>query len=333
MQRPSASFTLHVFFGIVVLLDITCRAQLVPHTPAVTPATVAYSGKFVAYAGEMTPSGSASASYSNNARTSDPSPNEPSYNDPGSLDAMSGNITAIPYVSGVECALRPILPPPPMHLFSHIAVGVYVSTLGPGVEVALPLSNHFNVRAGFNLFEYSTSITQSGITYGADITLRSAQASLDWFPRGKKFHISPGVLLYNGNRVNANLMIPVSTSFALDSVSYYSDPADPLTGSAKMSFPMAGPQLTFGFGNMLPRWKKQHFSIPFEFGAAYFGNGTALLQFTGSACTSLGGINCMPVNTFTRFQTDLAAEQTIIENDLHYARIFPILHLGISYKF
>lgn len=333
MQRPSASFTLHVFFGIVVLLDITCRAQLVPHTPAVTPATVAYSGKFVAYAGEMTPSGSASPSYSNSSRSSDPSPNEPGYSHPSSFDAMSGNITAIPYVSGVECALRPILPPPPMHPFSHVAVGVYVSTLGPGVEVALPLSNHFNVRAGFNLFEYNTSITQSGITYGADITLRSAQVSLDWFPRGKKFHISPGVLLYNGNHVNANLMIPVSTSFALDSVSYYSDPADPLTGSAKMSFPVAGPQLTFGFGNMLPRWKKQHFSIPFEFGAAYFGNGTALLQFTGSACTSLGGINCMPVNTFARFQTDLAAEQTIIENDLHYARIFPILHLGISYKF
>lgn len=331
MQRPTASITTLFFFGILTLLGATSPAQIAPRVPGAAPATVAYSGKFVAYAGEVAPSGP--STFASNSRYSTPDPGDPSSSSPSSLDAMSGNITAIPYVSGMECALRPILPPPPMHPFSHFALGVYASTLGPGVEVAVPLANHFNLRAGVNLFSYSTNITNSGITYGADITLRSVQASLDWFPRGKKFHISPGVLLYNGNRVSANLIIPVNTSFSLDSVSYYSDPVDPLTGSAKMSFPVAGPQLTAGFGNMLPRWKNQHFSIPFEFGAAYFGNGTALLQFTGSACTSLGGINCMPVTSFTRFQTDLAAEQTKIQNDLHYARFFPILHLGISYKF
>ncbi len=248
-------------------------------------------------------------------------------------DPLDENISSVPYDIGEECALRAKLPPPPMPAFSSFAMGVYISTLGPGVEAAVPLSNRFNLRADFNIFSYSTSLTQSGITYGSDLTMRSAELSLDWFPHGRKFHISPGLLLYNGNRMTANLIIPTNTSFSLDNVTYFSDPADPLKGSATIKFPFAGPQITIGYGNMLPRWKHVHISFPFEVGLAYFGDGSSSLQFSGSACTALGGINCMPVSSFSRFQSDVYGEETIINSDLHYARIFPILRYGFSYKF
>ena len=42
-----------------------------------------------------------------------------------------------------------------------------------------------------------------GITLDATLTLRSASAHLDWFPFGGGFHLSPGVMLYNGNQMNA----------------------------------------------------------------------------------------------------------------------------------
>jgi len=276
------------------------------------------------------------------AKAESPTPNDPSVfasaahpaaAEGSPADPLEENISGLPYDIGEECALRAKLPPPPMSAFSSFAMGVYVSTLGPGVEAAVPLSTRFNLRAGFNLFSYSTNLTQNGITYGADLTMRSAQLSLDWFPHGRKFHISPGLLFYNGNHIAANLIIPTNTSFSLNNVTYFSDPANPLTGTAKISFPVSAPQLTVGYGNMLPRWKKMRFSFPMEVGAAYFGDGTALLQFFGSACTALGGINCMPVNSFPRFQADLAAEQTLVNNDLHYARFFPILRFGMSYKF
>ena len=316
--------TIKIDLACIALLALVsaanrCAAQLDPDPPdgrRVAPVTLASNES----ATPNDPSVFASAAHPSTAESSP-------------ADPLEENISGLPYDIGEECALRAKLPPPPMSAFSSFAMGVYIGTLGPGVEAAVPLSTRFNLRAGFNLFSYSTSITQSGITYGADLTLRSAQLSLDWFPHGRKFHISPGMLLYNGNRIAANLIIPTNTSFSLNNVTYFSDPADPLTGSAKISFPFAGPQLTVGYGNMLPRWKKIHFSFPVEAGAAYFGNGTALLQFAGSACTALGGINCMPVNTFARFQTDLAAEQTIVNNDLHYARFFPILRFGMSYKF
>ncbi len=313
MQKATASITTLSLLGIVAIFGVIGRAQTILHAPKIPTPT----SSNVAFAGNLAP-------------IIGPSP---AVNDPHPSDMMSDNLTVIPYVPGVECALRTTPPPPPMHAFSHFALGAYLSTLGPGMEAALPLANHWNVRAGINLFSYSTEMTQSGIAYGANFTLRSVQASLDWFPHGKGFHISPGVLLYNGIRLNTNLLIPVNTSFSLNNVTYYSDPLDPLTGSAKIGFPLAGPQLTAGFGNMLPRKERQHFSVPFEFGVAYFGTGNAVLQFAGSACTSLGGINCLPVNSFPRFQSDVTAEESLIQKDLGYARFFPILHLGISYKF
>jgi hypothetical protein len=310
-----------ICFVLVALVSTAsrCTAQLDPDPPdgkRIAPVTLAANEA----ATPNDPSVFASAAHPTAAESSP-------------ADPLDENISTVPYDIGEECALRAKLPPPPMPAFSSFAMGVYISTLGPGVEAAVPVGNRFNLRADFNIFSYSTNITQSGITYGADLTLRSAQISLDWFPHGRKFHISPGMLLYNGNRMAANLLIPTNTSFSLNNVTYFSDPADPLTGSAKISFPFAGPQFTVGYGNMLPRWKKVHLSFPLEVGAAYFGDGNTSIQFTGSACTALGGINCMPVNSFSRFQSDVYAEEVIVNNDLHYARIFPILRYGISYKF
>lgn len=220
-----------------------------------------------------------------------------------------------------------------MRPFSKLGMGANVGTLGIGVEVATPLAGRFNLRGGGNFFGYSRNIDRNGITYAANLDLRSAQASLDWFPFGGSFHLSPGAMLYNGTKVVANAQVPPNGSFTLNGVKYYNDPSDPLSGSAKVVFPAAGPQFTAGFGNMVPRRDSKHFSVPFEFGFVYFGTGTTLLHFNGSACISPGGFNCMKASSLPGFQTNVTAEQAKIEKYVEYARFYPVLRIGASYKF
>src|SRR5437879_604234 len=100
-----------------------------------------------------------------------------------------------------------------------IGVGVKVSTLGIGGEVAIGLSQRSNVRFGFNAFSYGHTFDKDGATYNGTLDLRSAQATYDIFPV-HWFHVSPGVLLYNGNKVNAKVSLPSGQSFTLTNTTY-----------------------------------------------------------------------------------------------------------------
>src|SRR6266478_3098180 len=149
-----------------------------------------------------------------------------------------------------------------------IGVGVKVSTLGIGGEVAVAVSHRSNVRFGFNAFSYGHTFDKDGVTYKGTLDLRSAQVTYDLFFL-KEFHISPGVLIYNGNNVTASASVPGGQSFTLNNTNYLSDAADPVTGTGKLAGYKAAPMVLLGFGNAVPR--SRHFSTSFEIGAAYQG--------------------------------------------------------------
>src|SRR5258708_38508199 len=88
-----------------------------------------------------------------------------------------------------------------------IGVGVKVSTLGIGGEVAIAVSHRSNVRFGFNAFSYGDTFVKDGVTYKGNLDLRSAQATYDMF-LWKVFHVTPGVLFANVNKVTANASVP-----------------------------------------------------------------------------------------------------------------------------
>lgn len=95
-----------------------------------------------------------------------------------------------------------------------IGVGVKVSMLGIGGELALAVSHRTNVRFGFNAFSDGHTFDKDGVTYKGNLNLRSAQATYDMFLL-KGLHLSPGVLLYNGNQVTANASVPGGRTFTL----------------------------------------------------------------------------------------------------------------------
>jgi hypothetical protein len=211
-----------------------------------------------------------------------------------------------------------------------IGVGVKVSTLGIGGEVAIAVSHRSNVRFGCTAFRYGHSFAKDGVTYTGNLDLRSAQATYDLFlPMG--FHLSPGVLFYNGNKVSANASVPGGQTFTLSNTTYVSAAADPITGTGNLTVYKAAPMLLFGIGNLIPR-SNRHFSASFEIGAVYQGPPRVTLNLKGSACDSTG-LFCRSVGSDPTIQSNIAAEQAKLNKSASPYKFYPVVSFGVGYKF
>jgi hypothetical protein len=214
--------------------------------------------------------------------------------------------------------------------FRRIAIGVKASTLGPGIELAMPVSSKSNVRAGFNVFDFGHTFNSGGIGYNGTLRMRSVETHYDWFPWGHSFHLSPGLMVYNGNKVTANANVPVGQSFTLNNTDYTSAAGDPVNGNGKLTFNKVAPTFLVGWGNLLPR-SGRHISVPFEFGFAYVGTPQTTLNFGGSVCSS--GAPCGTIASQPAVQTNILGQQQKINNDVSPFRFYPIVSIGFGYKF
>jgi len=214
---------------------------------------------------------------------------------------------------------------------SRLGIGVKMSLLGAGVEVATPVTYRTNLRVGFNAFSYSHGFTNDGVNYAASLNFRSVETHFDWFPFAGGFHLSPGVMVYNGNQIKANAAVTSGNSFTLGGTTYISDAANPITGTGKIGFNKVAPTFLLGWGNLLPRSSK-HFSVPFEFGMVFQGAPKATLDLAGNACDSTGA-NCHNISTDTTFQNNVIAQQTKLNNDMSAFKVYPVISLGFGYKF
>jgi hypothetical protein len=213
----------------------------------------------------------------------------------------------------------------------RLGVEVKLSTLGAGIEAATAVTRKSNVRAGFNDFSYSDSFGKDGINYGGTLNLRSFDVLYDQYLVGG-LHVSPGVMLYNGNRGTATAAVPGGQSFTLGGSTYYSSQANPVTGNGNLNLGSVSPMVMIGVGNLLPR-NGRHVTFNFEVGAVFQGSPKATLNLNGSTCAAGGTVACVPIATNPTVQSSIQSEQTKINNSLSFFKYYPILSMGVGYKF
>ncbi len=211
-------------------------------------------------------------------------------------------------------------------------VAVKASTLGGGAEVAVRVTHRTNVRAGFNIITYSRGFNKDGISYDGQLDFKTFEAHYDVFPWATSFHVSGGILVYAVDPITATPHVPAGQSFSLGGADFISDPTDPVTGNGKIVFHRAAPTVTFGFGNLVPRNASKHFSVPVEFGVAFQGAPKATLNLAGSVCDS-PGLNCRSAASDPTVQSQILAEQNKINSDMSFFKVYPIISIGIGYKF
>jgi len=258
-----------------------------------------------------------------------------SASDDKAANSTSGSAPDIAQPAANDAAVVEQSPAPPQsqRMFaSKVGVGVKVSPLGAGVEAATPVTYHTNLRVGFNTFSYSRGFTNDGTNYAASLDFRSFETHFDWFPFAGGFHLSPGAVLYNGNQIKANASVPGSQTFTLGGTSYISDPANPITGTGKIGFNSVAPTFLLGWGNLVPRRENKHISIPVEIGMMFQGSPKATLNLVGNVCDTTGA-NCHNVATDATFQSNVIAQQTKLNNDMSFFKVYPILSVGFGYKF
>jgi hypothetical protein len=225
----------------------------------------------------------------------------------------------------------------PDHLrpFSAVGIAVKVGAAGLGAEAATPLAHKFNLRGGASFFNYNVNnLVEDGFNINGTIALKSVNTSLDWFPFGGKFRVSPGVTIYNGNRFNGTATVPGGNTITLNDQDYTSSPTDPIIatfGTPNNRFgSRVAPSVTVGFGNLVPRNPGNHWSFPFEIGFQYIKPPVITLSLTGTACSTDG---CQSVTSDPTTQANIEAQQAKINSDIYNLRFYPILSFGVGYKF
>jgi hypothetical protein len=213
--------------------------------------------------------------------------------------------------------------------FRSVGVGFTANSLGASAELATPVSRSFNLRSGVNVFAFDYPFTIDGVNYDARLHLKSSGTMLDWFPRHRGFHISPGVL-YVKNTLTAGASVGAGQTFVLGSQTYINSVDDPVGGSAMVVFPRrVAPMLLLGFGNMIPR-SGRHLSFPMEFGAAYTGAPVISVALNGTACSQQG---CLAFAQNKQAQASVQQEVYKLNEDLKRLPAYPIVSMGVAYHF
>lgn len=227
--------------------------------------------------------------------------------------------------SGVE---RPMQAEPVTWAMPSIAITA--GSLGAGIEAAVPVNRKVAIRGGFHMLDLALHFKTSDIPYEADAYLRSATVQVDFFPRKGNFHISPGLMVYNGMHGDAHAVIPAGQSFDMGYGTYVSSATSPVKADATLRMGYSTtPMLTFGWRSILPgRWR---WTMPVEIGAVYIGTPKFTLNMSGVACDQNN--NCGDLSTEPEAQADLQRERDDWADTIQQVKAYPIISIGVGYRF
>jgi hypothetical protein len=218
------------------------------------------------------------------------------------------------------------------------AAGSAALRLGSGgitAEYAHPLGERFTLRGGYSFGTLRVGLDHNGIDYDADLRYRAALGMLDFRPYAGGFRISAGAysrppdiaLLVSGENERINLGTREYTATGR------------IDGDVDLgSF---APFLGFGWGGS-PAGRG--FGLSFEAGVMFADAPGVGLRAQGRACESTllacdpDGLSGFDVNSpndprAQTFRTELENEERALERDLEDLRYFPVVNLGLHYRF
>lgn len=189
----------------------------------------------------------------------------------------------------------------------------HVSTLGGGLELAVPLSGKYDARLGFNQFKFSTTQNSGGLNYKGDLKLASVGALVDWRPWSGTSHLTAGVI-FNSNKFAMSATTTPGT-YNINGTMYNSSGGDSITSSVE--FNKVAPYLGFGWSG---HPKNKGFSFSSDFGILFQGSPKASVTASGA----WGGANTSQLT---------ADAQNQLNTDLKNFKIYPVVSFGIGYAF
>lgn len=205
----------------------------------------------------------------------------------------------------------------PVHAEEMIGfgVGAKAGTLGVGADLIGRVNDSLNLRLGLQGFTYDISDSYSDIDYDADLELFSGMLLADLFPFGNNFRLSAGVML-NQNEV-ALTGKPSNNTYTIGGTTYPSALVGTLTGN--VDFNTVAPYAGIGYGGAFS--DKSNWSFFFDLGVLF--QGSPKVSYTADG----------PLANNRTFQASLEQERKELEDDVDEYEYYPVLSLGVTYKF
>jgi hypothetical protein len=195
-----------------------------------------------------------------------------------------------------------------------LAVSGKAGTLGLGGDLTAGITSNVNARVGINAGSLSFQGSPTDVEYDVDLDFLSFPAMVDWHVFDDSFRISAGVLI-NENEIGL-LATPTAPVQIGDNV--YT-PAEIGTLSGGVDFEPVAPYVGIGWGNALDPYKKWGFTC--DFGVAYTHSPNVALAASGTGASD------------PTFQDDLAREVSDIEDKLSNYKFYPVISVGLFYRF
>lgn len=206
----------------------------------------------------------------------------------------------------------------------EVAVTAKGGTLGLGAELTVGISPQWNVRLGGNAFNYTDKSREvSGIVYDAKARLRTASGLLDFHPGGGGFRLSAGAI-YNDTKVDGNSLVPASGFYDIGGVQVPAALVGTLDGQIK--FDPVVPYVGLGWGNAVGPGRRVRFAA--DIGAMFQGKGKVTLTPQIPAGSPLNNPAARAA-----LQVLLDREEGDIANDVADYTVYPVVSIGVSYRF
>jgi len=203
-----------------------------------------------------------------------------------------------------------------------MGLAVTAGSTGIGLDYGIGLGRSFSVRVGYSGLHYDHSVDSSDVDYDGTFKLSMPKALLDWYVFKGGFHLTAGVV-GNGTRIDVTGR-PVAGVYTINGTQYSSSDAGSLAGRLKFGNSLS-PYVGLGWGNMVGTHSHLHFLV--DIGAIYGGTPSVSLTATCGPAAPSGSPVC------TQLQSDVQAERLKLQNDVTVVRWYPVLDLGLAYRF
>jgi len=207
--------------------------------------------------------------------------------------------------------------------FAQNALNVTVGTTGLGLEWASSLHPKLRVRGVLSHLTYELDETEEGIDYTIEFESNNLGAILDWHPFSGCFRISAGLISTNfGLDLESDSS---QTTFDIGDTTYTGD----LKLEGETDFNPIAPYAGFGWASDLSR-TGLYFSG--EIGVFFIGKPKISYDASGQVSDQSGG-PVFDVGSNPQFQEDLEIERQRLEDEIEDFSMWPVLNIGIGYRF
>jgi hypothetical protein len=202
--------------------------------------------------------------------------------------------------------------------------GAHASTLGPGISAGYDVSGALTVRGLFSRFDYGFDRDIASNDFDGDLKLSSLGLVADWHPLDNALRLTAGAF-FNGSKIAVETS---DTELDIGGGKYHGNL------DADIAFRRIAPYVGVGWTS---HRGKAGFSFSIDAGVLYQGSPklTAAGRASGCAFTVSGSGTAQVGNDCPSLtlKDDLQREHRDIMKDLDHYKWYPMLSIGMSYRF